>query len=73
MDTVEDIVGQAIRLALAGGVGLPVVLVIIAVAAVALVLARTVKIPPYVEPPPPPAAEPWSTDADHPGGPGGGG
>jgi hypothetical protein len=73
METAEEIIGQAIRLALAGGVGLPIVLGIVVVLAVLLVIAKRVKLPTPKPEEPRPDAEPWTTDADHPGGPGGGG
>lgn len=75
----EAILVEVIRLS--GKAGLPVwiTLGLVVLSAVLMVLGRNLKgvkwptLPPYVEPTPPPAAEPWSTDADHPGGPGGGG
>jgi biopolymer transport protein ExbD len=52
--TLEEVVGQFVRLARAGGVGLPIILVILAVLAVALVVGRHVKLPPL----PPPSPDP---------------
>ena len=59
--TLDDVIGEFIRLALAGGIGLPIMLIIIAVLAVVVVLFRNVSIPkrdpvpdPVESPPSPP-------------------
>ena len=71
--TLEEVIAEMVRLANAGGAGLGVTLLVLLLGAVLVIVSRKVHIPkprPDYEPTP---AEPWKSDADNPGGPGGGG
>lgn len=67
---------MAVRLALAGGVPFVVVIGLLLAAAVALVLVKKaggIHLPTPKPEEPRPDAEPWHSDAENPGGPGGSG
>ena len=73
--TLEDVVAEMVRLATAGGAGIWVVLLVLALGAGLVVLARQINWKPDPPKPPEPEAE-WNTDPDKgavvvPGPPGG--
>jgi hypothetical protein len=73
MDYVEEAMALVVRLAQQAGLGPLYVVGLLLAAALLLMVARHVKLPPPRPEEPRPDAEPWQPDAENPGGPGGGG